>query len=396
MNEEVRRRLQSIGPPDELDAQRRAWPLVRGAFEAREPVAWQRRHVRPLVAAAAVVVLLAAALSPPGRAVAREVRDAFRSERTVRAKPVLSSLPANGPLLVTSPRGSWVVRPDGSKRLLGRYEQASWSPHAKYVAVSRGTELRAVDPKGNIRWTLERNRRISGARWSPDGFRVAYLSGISLRIVVGDGSGDAELRRRVYPIPPAWRPAAGHELAFAAVDGRVIVVDTDSGAVRWRSEPGVEPARQLAWSEDGRRLLALGEHSLRVLDGGGRELWAIGLPVGPSGVAFARKSHRFFLIRWVPAKGQSEVVLLQAEPQRGEERALYSAAGEFGGLAVSPNGRWLLVGWVNADQWLFLRLDRLRVQAVAGVTQKFGGVQRSGALSSVFPSKVNWCCPASP
>jgi hypothetical protein len=396
VSDEVRREVQRIGPPEELDAQRRAWPLVRGAFEAREPVTWPRRNLRPLVVAAAAAVLLLAAVSPPGRAVAREVRDAFREEPVVRAKPALTSLPAGGPLLVTSPRGAWIVRQDGSRRFLGRYQQASWSPRARFVGVSRGRELRAVDPKGNIRWTLERGRRISGARWSTDGFRVAYLSGGSLRVVAGDGTGDAELRRRVYPTPPAWRPNAGHELAFVTVDNRIVLVDTDTGAVRWRSEPGIEPPMQVTWSEDGSRLLALGERSLRVLDGGGRELWAIGLPVGPSGVAFARDAHRFFLIRWLPARGQSEVVLMQAEAQRGEERALYSAAGEFGGLSVSPNGRWLLVGWVNADQWLFLRLDRLRVRAVAGIAAKFGGVQRSGPLSSVFPSDVSWCCPASP
>lgn len=393
MNKELRRELQSIAPPNELDAQRRAWPLVQRAFEAREPVDWRpsRRPVRLLVAVAAAVVLVVAA-----QALAREVRDAFKDEPTVRAKPVLTSLPANGPLLVTSPRGAWVVRQDGSKRFLGRYEQVSWSPQARFVVASHGKELRAVDPKGNFRWTLERARRISAARWSPEGFRIAYLSGASLRIVVGDGSADAELRRRVYPTPPAWRPKTNHELAFVTVDGRIVLVHTDSGVVRWRSEPGVEPPRQLAWSEDGRRLLALGERSLRVLDGAGRELWAIGLPAGPSGVAFARASHRFFLIRWLPARGQSEVVLMQAEAARGEERALYSAAGDFGSLAVSPDGRWLLVGWVNADQWLFLRLDRLHVRAVSGVTGRFGGSERKGPLSSVFPSSVSWCCPPSP
>lgn len=391
MNKELRRELQRLGPPEELQAQRRAWPAIRAAFETREPVAWPERHVRLLVAVGAAVVLIGAA-----SAVAREVRDAFEDEPVVRAKPVLAELPARGPLLVTSPRGAWIVRRDGSRRLLGRYEEASWSPQAKFVAVSRRRELRAVDPRGNIRWTIERPRRISGARWSPDGFRVAYLSGSSLRVVAGDSTGDTELRRRVFPAPPAWRPAANHELAFATVDGRVALVHTDTGAVRWRSEPGVEPPRQLTWSEDGRRLLVLGERSLRVLDGSGRQLWTIGLPLGPSGVAFVRKSHRFLFIRWVPATGRSELVLLQAEAQRGEERSLFSAAGGFGSLAVSQDGRWALVGWTNADQWLFLRLDRLRVRAVSSISEKFGSRQGSGPLSSVFPSNVSWCCPPSP
>jgi dipeptidyl aminopeptidase/acylaminoacyl peptidase len=392
VNRELRRELQQLGPPEELEAQRRAWPTIRAAFETRERVDWSRRHVRLLVAVAAAVGLVVAA-----QAVAREVRDAFDDEgRVVRARPVLDALPARGPLLVTSPRGAWIVRRDGSRRLLGRYQEASWSPQARFVVVSRRRELRAVDPRGNLRWTIERGRRITGARWSPDGFRVAYLSGSALRVAAGDGSGDKELRRRVFPAPPAWRPSANHELAFATVDGRVALVQTDTGAVRWRADPGLEPPRELTWSEDGRRLLALGERSLRVLDDRGRELWRIGLPIGPSGVAFVRKSHRFLLIRWVPATGRSELVLLQAEAARGEERSLFSAAGQFGSLAVSPDGRWALAGWVNADQWLFLRLDRLRVRAISGISEKFGSRQGSGPLASVFPSDVSWCCPPSP
>ena len=45
--------------PGEQEAQERAWAVVRRAYEEREPVAWPRRHARPLAAAA----LVAAALS---------------------------------------------------------------------------------------------------------------------------------------------------------------------------------------------------------------------------------------------------------------------------------------------------------------------------------------------
>ena len=154
------------------------------------------------------------------------------------------------------------------------------------------------------------------------------------------------LRNRVAPTPPAWRPAANHELVFGTVDGQIALAQTDTGVTSWRAPLG-EPAKQLVWSEDGQRLLALGERSLRIFDAEGNELGALGLPLGPSGVAFLRKSHRFVLIRWQPATGRSELVLMDAEAERGEERSLFSAAGEFGPLAVSPNGRWLLVGWVG-------------------------------------------------
>jgi hypothetical protein len=95
---DLRRELQRIQAPDELDAQRRAWSLARAAFEAREPLSWERRHRGALLAAAAAVVLLAAAISPPGQALVGSVRDAVTDE-SPPSRPALTSLPARGPLL---------------------------------------------------------------------------------------------------------------------------------------------------------------------------------------------------------------------------------------------------------------------------------------------------------
>lgn len=382
---DLRQALQRIQAPDELEGQRRAWPLVRAAFDSREPIPWPRRNLRPLLAAAVGVAVLAAAFSPPGRALVGSVHDAFTTD--VKPKPALASLPAPGLLLVNSKSGPWVVRFDGSKRLLGSWKEASWSPQAKFLVVTRDHEVAAIDPnaKGAVRWTVDRLGRVRGARWSPDGFRVAYLNGPELRVVAGDGTADASIRRAVGSTPPAWRPEGEHELAFSTVDGRIELVQTDSAKTTWRTGPGEVPT-QLVWSEDGKRLLVLGERSLRVLDENGRKLWSIGLPIGPSGVAFVRKSHRFVMIRFSPATGRSDLVLFQAEADPGEERFLYSAPGDFRSLAISPNGNWLLVGWVNADQWLFLRLSAAKVQAVSNIGRQFGG----------FPTGVSWCCPPSP
>jgi hypothetical protein len=392
---EVRRALQRIQAPDELDAQRRAWPLVRAALEAREPVEWSRRqHLRPLLAAGLAALLLAAAFSSPGRALVGSVQDAF-TDGKVERRPALTSLPAPGPLLVNSERGPWVVQFDGSKRLLGRWAEGSWSPRALHVVVTRRHEVAALLPDGTLRWSLARSGNVRSARWSPDGFRVAYLNGRELRVVVGDGTGDGSLRRAVGSTPPAWRPEGDHELAFSTVDGRVELVQTDSGKTLWRTSPDELPT-ELVWSEDGKRLLVLSERSLRVLDADGRKLWKIGLPVGPSGVAFIRGSHRFVMVRYVPATGLSNLVLLQAETDPGEARVLYSSPGDFGTLAVSPNGKWLLVGWVNADQWLFLRLSAAKVQAVSNIVEQFGGAGLGVPLSKAFPESVSWCCPASP
>jgi hypothetical protein len=394
---DLRRALQRIQAPDELDGQRRAWPLVRAAFEEREPVAWPRRNLLPLLAAAAGVVILAAALTPPGRALVGSVRDAVTDE-TVKPKPALTSLPAPGVLLVNSKTGPWRVQFDGSKRRLGPWWAGSWSPQAKYVVVTRGHELAAIDPnaKGAIRWSLSRSGAVHSARWSREaGDRVAYLNGRGLRVVAGDGTGDGPLRQLVGDTPPAWRPGGDRELAFSTVDGRIELVETDSTKTRWRTGPGEVPT-QMVWSEDGQRLLVLADRSLRVLDAEGRQLWITSLPIGPSGVAFVRKSHRFVLIRYAPATGRSDLVLLQAESKPGEARFLYSAPGDFGTLAISPNGNWLLVGWINADQWLFLRLTSAKVTAVSGIVEQFGSTRRVGPLSEAFPASVSWCCPASP
>ena len=393
---ELRQELQRIQAPDELGAQRRSWPLVQAAFDAREPVTWPRRNARPLVLAAAAVVVLAAAISPPGRALVGSVHDAITTTKT-KSKPALTSLPAPGKLLVNSAQGPWFVHFDGSKRLLGPWWEGSWSPNAKYVAVTRGHELAAIDPydKGRVRWSVDRSGSVRAGRWSPDGFRIAYLNGRSLRVVAGDGTGDRPLRQGVGPSAPAWRPGANHELVFARADGRIELVQTDQAKTLWRTTPGEVPT-QFVWSDDGERLLVLAERSLRVLDSSGKQLWTNGLPIGPSGVAFVRNKHRFVTIRYSPATGRSDLVLLQAEANPGEARFLYSAPGDFGTLAVSPNGNWLLVGWVNADQWLFLRLKAAKVQAVSNIVEQFGPTRRVGPLSSSFPKSVSWCCPASP
>ena len=78
---ELRRALLAIPPPDELGATRRSWQLARAAFDEREPTPWPKRHTRGLVAAAVAIAALAAAVSPPGRAVIADVREALGTEK---------------------------------------------------------------------------------------------------------------------------------------------------------------------------------------------------------------------------------------------------------------------------------------------------------------------------
>ena len=152
---DVRSALLSAPVPDELDAQRRAWGVVKAAYAEREPVRRPRR-LRLLVALAVLAVLVAAALSPPGRAVGDWIRDRVAGQE--ETEPALFRLPAAGQLLVVSEGGPWLVRPDGSKRLLGAYDDASFSPSARFVVATRGRRVVALEPDGDPRWSVTRPR----------------------------------------------------------------------------------------------------------------------------------------------------------------------------------------------------------------------------------------------
>ncbi|MDQ3856878.1 MAG: hypothetical protein M3327_00270, partial [Actinomycetota bacterium] len=137
MTEELLRLLlQRAAPARELDAEHRAWEVVRRAYAEREAVPRRRSPGRPLVALAAALVVVAAALTPPGRAVTSWVRDAIGPDRVAgrkNARSALASLPSRGRLLVVARGGVWVAGQDGSKRRLGAYDDASWSPRGLYV-----------------------------------------------------------------------------------------------------------------------------------------------------------------------------------------------------------------------------------------------------------------------
>jgi len=340
----------------------------------------------PLVVAAALLALLAAALSSPGRAVLRSVREAIGVER---ASPALFTLPSRGRLLVAGPSGAWIVHPDGGKRRLGAYTYASWSPRGLYAAVARGQELTAVEPGGDVRWSLARPEPVSWPRWAPSGFRIAYKSGRSLRVVIGNGRGDRLLARGVDEGAPAlaWAPAVNvNLLAYADRAGRVRVIDIDARRERWSSPPGGRTI-ELAWSPDGTRLVAIGPRRLRVFQGNGVLLRTIPTGGAPASVAFRRDGHIFAFAHRVQG-GRSEVILLPAE-RAGSPRSIFRGAGAFGQIAWSPDKRWLLVPWPSADQWVFVRSGGPpKIVTESEITRYF----TPAAPGGVFPTLSGWCC----
>lgn len=301
-------KLDAIPLPE--GAEERAWQVVRAAYEERTPSPRERKVWRPVVVLAAAAVVAGVVASPPGQAVLDSIREAVGIER---AQPALFSLPAPGPLLVESADGVWVVQADGSKRPLGDWREGSWSPFGRFVVVARANELAAVEPNGDVRWSLARPR-VRFPRWAGDRIdtRIAYLSGSSLRVVAGDGAGDRLLRRNVASVAPAWLPGEGFRLAYTDRGGRMVVVDADTGRV------------------------------LRTA-------------AAPTPDATIRQRGT-----------ASEVV--------AGGRVVFRGTGEFRDVARSPDGNWLLVTWPTADQWVFVRMDgRRKIEAVSGITRQFGG-----------------------
>jgi hypothetical protein len=358
---DVRRSLSSV-PVDEA-AEERAWEVVRSAYAEREPLTRPRRPRFALVFAAVAIAVVAAAFSSPGRAVVNAVR---RSIGIEHATPALFRLPGSGRLLVSGPGGTWVVAADGSKRLLGEYTQAAWSPHGLYVVASRANELATMEPDGRIHWTLARPE-IRFPRWggSHADTRIAYLTTSRLHVVGGDGRGDvdAEGLPAAARVAPAWQPTSAnrHVLAYVTTRGRVVVLNPDRGSVSWVSA-GYAGPRALAWSPDGKRLVLAASSRIVFFDARSGRPRTVAVE-GARAVAFA-PDGRLALLR-------SHAVLLLSGTH---VRTLFATPGPLVGLAWSPNGRWLLTELPGADQWVFLQTAHgHRVLAVSDIRSQFGG-----------------------
>jgi hypothetical protein len=370
----VRRELERVEIPGEHEARGRAWAIVSSAYAGRGPSPSRSPLPRVAAVAVALAALLAVALTPPGRAVLDEIRGVVGVER---AQPALFSLPAPGSVLVTSDAGLWVVHENGSKRLLGRYREGGWSPLGRFVVAARRNELAALEPDGDVRWTLSRPGVRSPA-WTgtETDTRIAYLDDTGIRVVAGDGTGDRLLVPGARG-PIAWRPGAGFVLAHLGQNGRTVIRDVESGRVPARSARGAAPTR-LVWSDDGERLLVIAPYSVRLLDRRGG-LLAEEEPSDGTRVltdAFRPGTRDVVEIRLA---GTGSNVFRWADG-----RSLFRGTGSFRDLVWSPDGRWLLVTWPTADQWVFVRADGKRITAVADVSAQF--------RSRSFPRIEGWCC----
>ena len=182
------RALADVTVPGAGAAEQRARGVVLDAFEARERVPARRRRsgLRLALGVAGAALLAGVAVaSPGGETIQRFVRDVVVRPQARQLPSAPLRLPGGGNLLVRAPLGSpsalWVVHADGSRSMLGRYRDGSWSPHARFVVATAGNRLVAVDPHtGKVHWSITAPAPVRGARWSleptvPPCCRVAYL-----------------------------------------------------------------------------------------------------------------------------------------------------------------------------------------------------------------------------
>lgn len=373
----MKRDLEHIEIPGAHEARKRAWDVVRAAYLERERVTWPRRHARELALAGVAVAIVSAAVTPPGRSVVNSIRDAVGREKVVGISPAhreLVRLPSAGRLLVQSRRGAWVVQRNGSRRLLGPYRGASWSPQGKYLAaVLRTWELVALDPKGNVHWAKPRKQHLAFPRWSSDGYRIAYLADSTLRVITGDGLRDWLIGEADPKVAPAWRPGT-HEVAYVGADGSLHVADADRQAeVPRRIQFNASKITSLQWSGDGKELLTLGEQDLIVTSADGS-----GTPTRTPGATYtaaAFRPHGHVLAYARRTRGRSVVLV--------GSRQVFAGVGTFNSLVWSPDGRWLAIGWPTADQLVFVRVGaRPKLDAVSNVAEQF--------LSASFPKLAGW------
>ncbi len=391
MNErELREALKTAASVDPA-ARERARRVVAAAYEDYQPRR-ARRWPAALVAAVlmAVGAIGATAAAAPDSGVGHFVRHVLGIGKH-RARPALVRLPGAGRLLVQAGGSVWVVSSDGTKRRLGAYSGASWSPRGLFAIAWRDGVLTAVSPAGDVRWSVSRPEMITSARWAPgDGFRIAYVTGAALRIINGDGTGDHLYGPARSKVAPAWQPHATHRLAYVDQRDRVVVAAVDARRRLWRSR-ALPRVSQLAWSPDGRRLLVLTPRRASVLDAGGRPVVASTLPPALTAehAAWAPRGPDIALVRHNAATGRSDLMLLDASHRLGRQQ-LFSGPGRFGTPVWSPDRERLLLPWPDADQWLFLAAHGGgRPAAVANIARQFS----PGLAESAYPGAVEWCCP---
>jgi len=168
-----------------------------------------------------------------------------------------------------------------------------------------------------------------------------------------------------------------------------VAIDADSGRRIFATAAtnGRSSILSLQWV--GARLLITSADRLQMLLGAqGRPLWTWTPPPG-SRIVAASAAPDGGGVAVVVRAGRTGQVLLRSPA--GTDRVLFAGPGSFVAPRWSPDGRWLLIPWRSADQWLFLQpgSGTTKLHAVARVAQQFSPGEPTAAR---FPTVTGWCC----
>jgi RNA polymerase sigma-70 factor (ECF subfamily) len=376
--------------PGEHLAIERTWNVVAAAYGAREPTARSRRFPWGLLTALAALAAIGVAvwLTPAGGWIADRLASEDEPAETLTTIPVSPevSLPTSGQLLVAGDGEIAVIDPSGVEVPLGDYDAASWEPSGRFIAAWRRNVLVGLDvaEPDTILWQIDR-RGIADARWSDDGFRVVYRSRRALRIMDGSGADDRRLAAGVARVAPAWAPGEEHILAYADARGRIRVVAADTRKLQWQA-PAPEVVA-LDWIAP-TRLAVLGESELRVLEEPRRVTYSLALPTGVVATALAaRPGSEEVAYAALDGTTQTSSVYL-VDPGRRAVRLLFAGNGPLRGLVWSPDGRYLLIPWQAANEWLFVPVGSGELSALADPADALG--------RESVPRVEGWCCVTPP
>ena len=86
-----------------------------------------------------------------------------------------------------------------------------------------------------------------------------------------------------------------------------------------------------------------------------------------------------------------DLTVTELPPSPPASRKIFTGQG-LSQVAWSPDGRWLIISWPAANQWIFTRATgRPRIEAISRVTQ-----QLPGGKAGAYPHIDGWCCTSPP
>ena len=383
-------RLRDATAPDEEGARERA--LLRLRADERAPrgrarrAAGAPRAAAPWRGASAVV----GARSPPrsARPARRSPTGSGRRSGCARSSPPTARRAPTG----RPPAGGCSCRPPARRGSSSRAASAGGSARgaarrgrrtARFVIAWKGRRLAALDRRGKVRWSLQ--RPAAGAA------RALVAERLPRRLPLGRRPARGRRRRHRRPPPRTARASrrwpggrAGRTCSPTPPAATSTSLDVDSGVRLAR----IQLPRRLRPD----RLVGRRHAPVRQPPPLDRRLRRARAPHRPHPDA-----GRQTVTTFVPARGGSLVAVARRDRtvERGRadgpgsrDRVLFRADGRFSRLRFSPSGRWLLVAWPLADQWVYLRpgaSGAARVLAAPRVTRRFSG--------RGFPQLQGWCCP---